>query len=172
MISAKAGRLITHLEKCSQSELQNIFPKDDIPEILVPFNSSDSTIPPEKRVCHKIIQPKLNDFTIQTSPHQKEILANQIARLFYACNLPFNLAENDVFKKSISMLRPGYTLPARKSLAGGLLDKIFNEVTTMTASALEGKDVTLVQDGWSDIHNSHVIAHCVHLREILFSEFS
>ena len=35
----------------------------------------------------------------------------------------------------------------------------------MTASALEGKDVTLVQDGWSDIHNSPVIAHCVHTGE-------
>ncbi|KAI6647468.1 hypothetical protein LOD99_12464 [Oopsacas minuta] len=93
--------------------------------------------------------------------HQKEILDNQI---FYACSLQFNLAENDVFKKTISMLRPGYT-PTRKSLAGGLLDKTFNEVTTITASALEGKDVTLVQDGWSDIHNSPVIAHCVHSRE-------
>ena len=63
------------------------------------------------------------------------------------------------------MLRPGYTPPTRKSLAGGLLDKIFNEVNTMTASALEGKDVTLVQDGWSDIHNSPIIAHCVHTGE-------
>ncbi|KAI6647466.1 hypothetical protein LOD99_12462 [Oopsacas minuta] len=125
MISAKAGRLRTHLEKCSQSQLQDNFPKDDLPEISVPFNSSDTKIPPEKR---------------------------------------FNLAENDVFKKTISMLRPGYT-PTRKSLAGGLLDKTFNEVTTITASALEGKDVTLVQDGWSDIHNSPVIAHCVHSRE-------
>ncbi|KAI6651282.1 hypothetical protein LOD99_5430 [Oopsacas minuta] len=154
MISAKAGKLRTHLEKCSQSQLKNNFPKDDLPEILVPFNSGDTTIPPEKCVCHKIIQSKLNDFTIKTSSHQKEILDNQIARLFYACNLPFNLAENDVFKKTISILRPGYTPPTRKSLAGGLLDKTFNEVTTMTASALEGKDVTLVQDGWSDIHNS------------------
>ncbi|KAI6659559.1 hypothetical protein LOD99_14482 [Oopsacas minuta] len=64
MISAKAGRLRTHLEKCSQSQLQNNFPKDDLLEILVPFNSSDTTIPPEKRVCHKIIQSKLNDLVI------------------------------------------------------------------------------------------------------------
>ena len=63
------------------------------------------------------------------------------------------------------MLRPGYTPPTRKNPAGGLLDKIFNEITIMTASALEGKDVTLVQDGWSDIHNSPVIAHCVHTGE-------
>ncbi|KAI6658327.1 hypothetical protein LOD99_15596 [Oopsacas minuta] len=66
------------------------------------------------------------------------------------------------------MLRLGYTPPTRKSLAGGLLDKIFNEVTTMTASALEGRDVSLVQDGWSDIHNSPVISHCVHSGEISY----
>ena len=92
-------------------------------------------MPPEKRLCHIIIQPKLNDFTIKTNSHQKEILDDQIARLFYACNLTFSLAENDVFKKTISMLRTDYTPPRRKGLAGGILEKIFNEVTTMTASA-------------------------------------
>ena len=122
-------------------------------------------MPPEKRLCHKIIHPKLNDFTIKTNSLRKEILDDQISRLFYACNLPFSLAENDVFKKTISMLRPSYIPPKRKSLARGLLDKIFNEVNAMTASALEGKDVAPVQDGWGDIHNSPVIAHCLHTGE-------
>ena len=166
MISAKAARLRSHLEKCSQRELQYNSPNDDIAEVIPIVNSSDSILPFKKHVlCHKIYQPKLNDFTIKTNSHQKEILDDQIARLFYACNLPFSLAENDVFKKTISILRPGYTPPTRKSIAGGLLDKIYIEVTTMAASALEGKEVTLLQDGWSDIHNSLVIAHCVHTEE-------
>ena len=105
----------------------------------------------------------MNDFIIKTNSHQKEILDDQIAHLFYACNLPFSLAENDVFKKTISILRPGYTPPTKMIIAGALLDKIYIEVTTMAASALEGKEVTLLQDGWSDIHNSPVISHCVHI---------
>ena len=47
MISAKAGRLRTHLEKCSHSEPQHNFPKDDLPEIIIPINSNDSTMPPK-----------------------------------------------------------------------------------------------------------------------------
>ena len=119
MISAKAARLRSHLEKCSQRELQYNSPNDDIAEVIPIVNSSDSILPFKKHVlCHKIYQPKLNDFTIKTNSHQKEILDDQIARLFYACNLPFSLAENDVFKKTISILRPGYTPPTRKSIAG------------------------------------------------------
>eukprot|EP00800_Vazella_pourtalesii_P018224 TRINITY_DN576_c0_g2_i2.p2 TRINITY_DN576_c0_g2~~TRINITY_DN576_c0_g2_i2.p2 ORF type:complete len:150 (+),score=11.19 TRINITY_DN576_c0_g2_i2:528-977(+) len=143
MISAKAARLRSHLEKCSQRELQYNSPNDDIAEVIPIVNSSDSILPFKKHVCHKIYQPKLNDFTIKTNSHQKEILDDQIPRLFYASNLPLSLAENDVFKKTISILRPGYTPPTRKSIAGGLLDKIYIEVTTMAASALEGKEVTL-----------------------------
>ena len=73
-------------------------------------------------------------------------------------------AENDVFKKTISILRPGYTPPTRKSIAGGLLDKIYIEVTTMAASALEGKEVTLLQDGWN-------CPLCAYWRKIILSEF-
>ena len=104
----------------------------------------------------------MNSFTIRTNSQEKVALDDQIARLFYACNLPFNLAEHVIFKQTISMLRPGYVPPSRKDLAGPLLEKIYEEVTKTAASELEGKNVTLVQDGWSDIHNTHVIAHSVH----------
>ena len=45
------------------------------------------------------------------------------------------------------MPRPGYRPRTRRILAGGFLDKVYNEVTTMAAAALEGRNVTLVQDG-------------------------
>ena len=38
-------------------------------------------------------------------------------------------------------------------------------MTEAAASVLKEKDATLVQDGWSDIHNSPVIAHSVHTGE-------
>ena len=34
-----------------------------------------------------------------------------IARLFYACILPFNIADHPMWKETIGMLRPGYTPP-------------------------------------------------------------
>ena len=46
--------------------------------------------------------------------------------------------------------------PTGKSLDGGIIDNVYNEVITMAGSELEGKNVTRVQDGWSDIHNSPV----------------
>lgn len=62
----------------------------------------------------------------------------------------------------ISKLRPGYTPPNRKTLGGALLDKVHDSLNTAASKSLQGKDVTLIQDGWSDVHNSPVIAHCVH----------
>ena len=44
MISEKAGRLRTQLEKCSQSESQHNFPRDDLPEILIPIKESSIEI--------------------------------------------------------------------------------------------------------------------------------
>ena len=94
--------------------------------------------------------------------HQKDALDAQIARLFYACNLPFSLVEHYVFRQTIAMLRPGYAPPTRKKLAGQLLEYIYDEITEASASVLEEKNVTLILDGWSDIHNSPIIAHSVH----------
>jgi len=59
----------------------------------------------------------------------------------------------------VSKLRPGYNPPNRKTLRSTLLDKVHGSLSTVVAKSLQGKEVTLIQDGWSDIHNSPVIAH-------------
>ena len=66
------------------------------------------------------------------------------------------------------MLRPGYAPPTRKRIACQLLDKVFDELTQATATLLEGKNVTLIQDGWSDVHNSPVIVHSLHTGQKYF----
>ena len=164
LISAKVCRLRTQFEKCSSKQSQadsSIF----CPEVI--STSDDPNIQPEKRICRKM-QPKMNEFTINTNSQQKYALDEQIARLFYSCNLPFSLAENDVFEQTIAMLRPGYATPTRKRIACQLLDKVFDELTQATAYVLEGKNVTLIQDGWSDVHNSPVIAHSLHTSQKSF----
>ena len=159
LISAKVCRLRTHIEKCSSKQSQAECSILFCPEVM--STSDDPDIQPEKRICRKL-QPKMNEFTINTNSQQKDALDEQIARLFYSCNLPFCLAENDVFKQTIAILRPGYAPPTRKRIACRLLDKVFDEQTQATASVLEGNNVTLIQDGWSDVHNSPVIAHSLH----------
>lgn len=63
----------------------------------------------------------------------------------------------------IATLRPGYDhcLPTRKQLAGNLLDDIMEDATRETKEVLKDKSVTLIQDGWSNIHNQPVIANCL-----------
>ena len=56
------------------------------------------------------------------------------------------------------MLRPGYTAPNRKDIGGHLLDKVHDKITSQVSAEMKGKDVVLIQDGWSDIHNTPVIA--------------
>ena len=61
-------------------------------------------------------------------------------------------------KKTGEMLCPGYYSPKRKDIGGYLLDKVHDKVTGNMKSMKHGKDAVLVQDGWSHIHDSTVIA--------------
>ena len=89
-------------------------------------------------------------------------LDEHIARVFFACNIPFNVASHPKFKNTIEQLRPGYTPPSRKPLSGELLDRVHGNIREQVKADLQGKGVTLLQDGRSDIHNSPVIASSLH----------
>ncbi|GBM92236.1 hypothetical protein AVEN_246641-1 [Araneus ventricosus] len=92
----------------------------------------------------------------------KHDLDIQVAKFFYSCNIPFNVAEQAEFLALIQKLRPGYKPQSLKALSENLL----NEVTTLLqndmALALENKECTLMEGGWSNIHNKPVIASCLH----------
>ena len=47
-------------------------------------------------------------------------------------------------------------------VGGKLLDKVASEVKSKVADEVQGKEVTLIQDGWSDVHNQPVIASTIH----------
>ena len=108
-------------------------------------------------------RPSMDRFLYKTSPAEKELLDLQGARAFYACNIPFLAAENEHMKQYISMLRGGsYQIPSRKQLSTTLLDKVYTECKEILATNLKGKEVTLIQDGWSNVHNQPIIASCLH----------
>ena len=88
----------------------------------------------------------------------RQQLHQQVDRFFYSCNIPFNVANHAEFCKMIEVLRPGYNPPRRRQLANELLDSVHESIQSQMKEELKGKEVTLMQDGWSDIHNSPVIA--------------
>ena len=104
----------------------------------------------------------MTSYSIKADSAAANQLHIQVARFFYACNIPFNAAEHKEFKKMISLLRPGYSPPNRKDLAGHLLNSVYEQVNEHIVEDTRGKDVTLVQDGWSDIDNNPVIATSIH----------
>ncbi|KAF0288517.1 Mediator of RNA polymerase II transcription subunit 20 [Amphibalanus amphitrite] len=56
-----------------------------------------------------------------------------------------------------------YDPPNRKAIAGRLLDQTYDKMKAEMREALaKTSEVTLVQDGWSDVSNSPVIAHTIH----------
>ena len=69
-----------------------------------------------------------------------------------------------------SLLRPGYTPPPnRKDIAGSLLDNVYGGLKEDMLEAVSGKTATLVEDGWSNIHNEPVIASCLQVgKEVYF----
>ena len=74
---------------------------------------------------------------------------------------PFAAVEHPSFKTLMEALCPGYQVPTRKQLSGNPLDDVTAELTDSMRHCLNGKIVTLAQDGWSNIHNDPVMATCV-----------
>lgn len=109
----------------------------------------------------QVSQQKLTQFLVRTTEADKDKLNLFIASHFYSCGTPFRHSENLYLKKIISDLRSGYTSPNRRNLANKLLDKIYITTQEEAKNKLNGKSVTLIQDGWSGIHNEPVSASCV-----------
>ncbi|KAB7505807.1 hypothetical protein Anas_00753 [Armadillidium nasatum] len=111
-------------------------------------------------------QRKLSEYTIKTTTAQKEILDQKISKFFYANNVSFLSVESKYFVEMIQALRPGYSPPSRRNLAGPLLDIAHNEVENNLKCQLnevEGKVcITLCMDGWSSVKNDPIIATSMH----------
>ena len=76
---------------------------------------------------------------IRTSDDQKDKMAEQWARAFYANRLPFNVAENKEFKKAMEMMRPGVgaKLLSRQALAGKHLTKEHGKIDDEMKKSLQ-----------------------------------
>jgi hypothetical protein len=176
-VSAKVLRLKTHLSKCRK---MNAIEVDEQSHRLAPATTSSTVVSvpvqeaqvddPEatsgstsEAPKRKLQQPKIHQYGVAVSRSFKQKVDEQLARrALVACNLPFCTVEEPEFQKVFSLLNPAYKLPSRKRVADELLDTIYDQEQAEVKKELDGKKVTLLQDGWSDIHNKPVLASGVH----------
>lgn len=182
--SVKVYRMKEHLKVCNKSESSEIAVKEEISHPAVPNELGEAMLPPSKSGAQHSIseegqepqeasesesvkkrkrQLDMGHFVYKTSSEAKQQLDIAISRFFFGCNIPFSVAEHELFKNMITALRPGYQPPSRKALANNLLDCVSGDLEKDMKKELQGKVVTLVEDGWSNVHNDPVTATCVHV---------
>ena len=97
-------------------------------------------------------QPRLTQSTlsIPTNSHKKEDEINMlIAKFIIGTNSPFLHVENKNFCRLVDALRPGTKIPNRRTLAGPLLDKLFEQEKNKIERLVKGQVCTMIIDGWS-----------------------
>ncbi|XP_073493834.1 uncharacterized protein [Phyllobates terribilis] len=141
----------------------------DSASLAAAASSSDthSHISPSPKRKKKPLPPgtTIDRFVIRTSRLEKELIDEKIAQFIYAMNSSFRLTENPHFINMVQSLRPGYSPPSRADVAGKLLDQVYDREMEQCATALEGKIVNLSIDGWSNVHNDHIVCACITTEE-------
>ena len=66
----------------------------------------------------------------------------EIAKMFFACNIPFSVTEHPQLCRVIQLLRPGYTPPSSKAISGILLDNVHDKLTQDMKASVMGKTAT------------------------------
>ena len=189
IMSNRVDRMKTHAAKClktktvqteSESGKEADVSENDNVELQKDQEKSDScSTVPEEMTCPddtgthqskrpRTMQTNIGEYIVKTNSDYKHELDVQVAKFFFACNIPFNAVEHKEFITLVKNLRPGYTPPNRKTLSGTLLDEMTCNLENEMKSQLQGKECTLVQDGWSNIHNDPVIASCLQVENKVF----
>jgi hypothetical protein len=72
--------------------------------------------------------------------------------MFYQTGVPFRFADSTSLKEFIKTLRPVYSPPTAKQIAGSLLNKAHSKLMeNLTVQLGDLKPVHLVSDGWSSL---------------------
>jgi len=109
-VSAKADRLRTHLQKCSKAvkEKKSLLSTPDVVcvediDCVVSSKDMNNDCVPKSKTLTRQRQTSMTGYVIPTSDGTRVALDEQIAKMFYACNLPFNVADNPVFRETIEL---------------------------------------------------------------------
>jgi len=124
--------------------------------------------PTPAAVCTSLKRP-LQDSHLPTAKRQTVSSSSIQPHVSPHLNLPFNLAHHPQWTKVCSLIRPGYTPPSRKDIAGSLLDKVYELLRGDIKEAVSGNTATLVEEGWSNSDNEPVIASCLQVEKMCIS---
>ncbi|KAJ8039259.1 hypothetical protein HOLleu_16915 [Holothuria leucospilota] len=162
-MSGKAGRMKVHVSKCIKSSEPDPEGTGTAAQLLLGDVASGSSTDVQSPPKRKLKQSDLSNKVVKTSKTDTVTLDEKVAKFFYACNIPFSCVEHPTFQDLITSLRPGYQPPTRKAIGGTLLDSVSEKLQDDMRKNLDGKEATLVEDGWSNIHNDPVTATCLHV---------
>ena len=98
---------------------------------------------------------------VSTSAAEKAKVDESVANFVLGVKLPFRVVEHPLFIAMVDRLHPGYKPPTRKSISNTHLDNTYTKLQSKMKSELEGKTVTMQQDGWSTPANEPVISTSV-----------
>lgn len=101
-------------------------------------------------------QSKMKRFVDNVTPADSDKIDMLLAEFFFGCNVPFSACDSKYFKKLINALRPAYSPPNRKKLAGALLNKVHSTIEVKNNDLVKNmnNEAILLIDGWTNSNSN------------------
>ena len=143
----------------SQRAQCNLCEEDVAPLVARMKNHVDNhckrRMPEEVTPAKKMKQTTLG--LVSTGPNKQHAINLQLTRYLIATNTAFIASENAQLRKLFDILRPGTAIPDRKTIAGPLLEEVFDEEKKKTVNKVKSLKATLALDGWSNVTNDPIV---------------
>lgn len=102
----------------------------------------------------------LSSFVDVLDRSAKEEIDVALGTFLFGCNVPFSVVESVHFKNFCKKMRPAYQVPARKTVANVLIDKVHDKVHESTKI---GPYSVMLIDGWkNEANNTKNVAVFLH----------
>lgn len=110
-----------------------------------------------------------SDFDDAWTERKHAEFSEDMCRLFIACGIAWNSADNPEMRLFLEKWIPGVRVPGRRVLAGRLLDGEVEKIEAKTRDKVNGKDATIQCDGWKNVAKTPVTTSVMTVeREVSF----
>ncbi|XP_072380666.1 E3 SUMO-protein ligase ZBED1-like [Diabrotica undecimpunctata] len=155
------------IERKSSVVVQEI--RDDIQDEIIAESTEEMPGPsnPVKKPIKKDTQSKLEEYVSKPISSKKSRSFDiQLLRMVVKEYQPFSLVDDVEFKKFVSMLNPGYSLPTRKTLSNNLLSQLYQSELEKVKQKLKNINaVCLTTDTWTSSTTESYLSVTAHFFE-------